>query len=145
MNSDKTGSKVVGIERLYSPTGEKYLTRYVLIRTRWFALYLHRLHAPDPDRDLHNHPWRATSLILWGGYTELVTHTRAPDPETRLTLAERMHLTGDLNRIRTSAYHRIVKVEPNTWTLVFAGRRFRRWGFLENGVHVDSDEYLRRE
>lgn len=46
------------------------LTRYFLIQTRWFALYLHHLQASDEDRALHDHPWSFFTMLLSSGYYE---------------------------------------------------------------------------
>ncbi|MCA1596111.1 MAG: hypothetical protein LC772_06770 [Chloroflexi bacterium] len=48
---------------------EPYLTRYRLLKTRWFTLNLHRFHQSDHDV-MHDHPWAFCSLILWRGYVE---------------------------------------------------------------------------
>ena len=50
--------------------GEPYLTRLNLIKTPWFSVKLHWILRPDPDRDLHCHPWRFVSFVLRGGYEE---------------------------------------------------------------------------
>lgn len=42
------------------------------VDARLFGVLLHRIDAPDPGLDLHDHPWPFVSIVLRGGYTELV-------------------------------------------------------------------------
>lgn len=135
--NDEATTRVLGVKTLRWADGMRYLTRYILYRFPFGLIYLHRIHRHDPDRALHNHPWPARCYILWGGYSELVT-TRATHP----TWFPRTYRCGDVNTLSAHEYHRIVDVLPNTWTLVIAGPRYRRWGFLVNGSHVDADVYL---
>ncbi|MEJ2214959.1 MAG: hypothetical protein P8Y20_13150, partial [Gammaproteobacteria bacterium] len=50
--------------------GEPYLERYHLFRLPGGGgVYIHRFIDSDPDRGLHDHPWKAAvSLILSGSY-----------------------------------------------------------------------------
>ena len=112
--------------------GAPYLTRYFLLRSPWLNVFLHHIHSADKDRHMHNHPWSwSWSIILRGGYLE-----------ERLPRAERMYWPWQKNTLTTAAYHRIKYVRPNTWTLFVAGRYEKSWGFLVDGVHVDSETYL---
>lgn len=136
------------IKRIPDPFKRRiYLTRFIIVRTPWLHIYVHRIHFPDPDRHVHNHPWRAQCLILWGGYVEEVV-TPAPvrsglrnflDDTTEF----RAHARADVNTLADNEYHRIVDVLPGTWSLLLGGRRFRPWGFLVDGEHVDDHEYAR--
>jgi hypothetical protein len=113
--------------------------RYHLFRCRKFRVFLHHVDVADPDRDLHNHPWvNAWSLILWGGYREIVDFPRLEMHGT----TDRWHFAGMANRLYPDAYHRIAAVLPNTWTLFIAGPRTRSWGFLTPLGHVDWRTYL---
>lgn len=119
-----------------------YLTRYILIRCPWFRIFLHRFHGPDPDRHLHNHPWRAFSIILKGGYTEQVW-TPLPSPlSSTVRKAYRFHTALSINHIAWDCYHKIADVEAGTWSLVFGGQYERSWGFLVDGAHVPWRTYL---
>lgn len=126
-------------------TGLPYLTRYILIRTPWFRVFLHRFHGPDPDRHCHNHPWLATSLILKGGYWEVVrglVSARSVGGFSWWNQRARELTPGAINKLLPGEYHRITKVKPGTWTLVWGGAYFREWGFLVDGTHVDWRTYL---
>jgi hypothetical protein len=124
--------------------GALYLTRYRIMRNRWFRLFVHNIHLPDEDRHPHNHPWpTAFSIILRGGYSEFTDCSR--EWMTRLLSWRRYHYNaGDVAAAAfgPDMYHRITFVKPNTWTLFIAGRRTREWGFLVQGEHVDYRVYL---
>lgn len=49
-----------------------YLRRLTVVRTPWFQVLLHWIYLPDPDRGLHNHPWRFVTFPLRGFYAEQV-------------------------------------------------------------------------
>lgn len=50
-----------------------YLRRwYVIPRNRWFNIYLHNMVQDDDPRALHDHPWWNVSIVLKGGYYEVV-------------------------------------------------------------------------
>jgi hypothetical protein len=122
-----------------------YLERYYLATLFGWQFYLHRFVADDPDRGLHDHPWRlAFSLILSGFYYE---ETRAG---TRLVRWFNW-LTGD-------SFHRVVlpfhakQITPTAkeyagpfipcWTLFCHGPTVKDWGFIReyilNGEAVNN-------
>lgn len=47
-----------------------YLYRWVMLKTRWFQVYLHHFVGDDWSLDLHDHPKRFISVGLWGWYIE---------------------------------------------------------------------------
>lgn len=137
------------IKVLTTADGQTYLTRWNLITTPNWRVYLHRLSAPDADRDLHNHPswWRC--FVLRGGYTQCVERLVVRDGFPQRDYFGRLWTDPQPHRARvrwwntldTYDYHRIVSVKPNTWTICFSGTRERSWGFLVDGRHVDHEEY----
>lgn len=127
--------------KLTTGEGKTYLDRRGF-QTRWFNLYLHHIDAPDPGRALHNHPWVFWSFVLRGGYREEVRkHPRGADglyhAETRLRSWRRW----TLHTMRLTDWHRIVKVEPDTWTLILTGRYKQKWGFLTPDGFVPHEQY----
>lgn len=113
---------------------ELYLTRWRLIQTPWFGVYLHRMLGPDSRPTLHDHPWSFLSIVLRGAYIE-----RRLDPDTR-----RIHLRKVrwVNRMRTHDAHAIKRLlRVPTWTLVFVGKRRRAWGYLET-IDLAKDAVL---
>lgn len=107
---------------------ETYLTRWRLIQTPWFGIYLHRIGTPDSRPTLHDHPWNFTAFVLCGGYIE-----RRLDPLTMEV--DEDHRVRFVNRMRTHDAHAITRLfRVPTWTLVLVGARRRTWGYLEGNA-----------
>jgi hypothetical protein len=51
--------------------GEEF-TRFQIIKTPWFNLYLHRLYAPNWHPVCHDHPWTFIAILLKNGYLEQI-------------------------------------------------------------------------
>jgi hypothetical protein len=49
--------------------GETF-TRFTLLKTPFFTVYLHKLDAPELHPECHDHPWHFWTCILAGGYWE---------------------------------------------------------------------------
>ncbi len=86
--------------------GEPYLQRYFVSEIDGVQTWLHRFLRNDQERHLHSHPWDAVSEVLVGGYREALEHGIAT------------HKAGDINVIGKEKLHRIIKVEPNTWSRI---------------------------
>lgn len=119
--------------RLRRADGNVYLDRRG-IQTRWFNVYLHHIGAPDPGRALHNHPWVFWSFVVRGGYTEQVS----PAGSWKACLRQRR---WSLHKMPLSSWHRIISVEPNTWTLIVTGPARQKWGFDTPEGFVPHGEY----
>lgn len=129
--------------RLRRSDGSIYLDRWGIAHERLGRIYLHRMAAPDPGRDLHDHPWTMLSIVLWGGYSELRADTRRPFHER---LVRRPRFTAKVMRLDEA--HTIFALDRTpTWTLVIGGPRRRAWGFYPRplGVFVESDTYEQSE
>jgi hypothetical protein len=138
--------------RIISTGGSPYLTRWYLWpegpRTTEdadleqdpesslpFALFLHKFHRGDGDRDQHNHPWDlSVAIVLAGGYREergSAVHT---------------HLPGSVNVIRGDDFHRVDLLNPTigSWSLFVAGRKTGGWGFKDaaSGTITPWQTYL---
>jgi hypothetical protein len=114
-----------------SPTGvrnkyrEKYLERYYLFRSKWFAIFIHRFWSSDLE-PLHDHPWDNFSWVIKGGYWE-----NLPD-------GQRLWRGPGFKKFRTAEeFHRLDIPEDErgrpmigeTWTIFARLRRRRKWGF----------------
>jgi hypothetical protein len=133
--------------------GSIYLVRYRL--HGWMpdaqertpcSVYLHNILRADSDDAPHTHPWEwFQSTILHGGYTE----------ERGANAIQVGYAEGDTNSFDSvREYHRIVGVQPDTWTLVVVGPKAASWGFMvpgrglvpwrdrlrERGIKVDYPE-----
>lgn len=106
-----------------------YMLRwYVIPRNPIFNIYIHKFLRDDDDRALHDHPWWFVSLILKGGYTEIVP---SPDGWGNIALARNFL---SLAFRRATHRHRVILRHKNgqtvpCWTLIVTGRKYRTWGF----------------
>jgi hypothetical protein len=111
------------VPNLDDPT-ETYLTRWRVVQTPWFALYVHRFDGPDSRFVLHDHPWNFMSIVLRGGYTEM-----------RLNKLDRTvgeHTVKHINVVRRDDAHYITKLlRYPSWSLLLVGGRKRTWGYWE--------------
>jgi hypothetical protein len=101
--------------------GSPYLRRWWIIpRNRFINIYLHNMLGDDDDRALHDHPWVNVSIVLKGGYWEIMhDHMVWRQP-------------GDVVFRLPNTAHRIIldnSCEP-AWSLFITGPRVREWGFL---------------
>ena len=121
---------IVGAER---PTGA------VLDLWKFDASRFRVNHIKAPDTKLpwcHNHPWEfCWGLILNGGYT----HEYHDGDGVCKTATFR---PGDVNFMLHSRYHRILELEPDTYTLFFWGPDVprKRLEYWRDGVSVPWSE-----
>jgi hypothetical protein len=120
-------------------TGQVYLDRWGFEWKSLGGIFLHRMAAPDPGVDLHDHPWWFASVILWGGYTEERAESRTapafakvaehfPGTSTRGEVVKREWLT--VRTMRLDECHRVTELMWRTsWSLVIHGPNRRNWGF----------------
>jgi len=128
--------------------GETYMRRWWLFnpydhgtrqpKYRWcpVSIRVHHIVRPDDDRHLHDHPWNARTIILRGGYLEIVDR-----PDEGLVMRGRD--AGQTNRIGFGQFHRIAAVtDGGAYTLFISGPHRGTWGFLVGGQKVAWREYL---
>lgn len=117
-----------------------YLHRWHLFRwsKRWPNVYLHHILAPDRGFDKHDHPAWSITIVLRGGFFEVLG--------LGFDLRIRWNGPGAIRFRRATEPHRIADVEPDTWTLWMRGGHCRKWGFWtligDNDLRwVPWDEY----
>ena len=114
-----------------------------------WSVRIHHIMREDNDRDLHDHPWNARTIILLGGYTEqrLLDHE---DPAlSGLNVPASAQVTeyidrrpGETAQLRYGEYHRIDTVAAGgAFTLFITSPYKGTWGFLVNGVKVPWRTY----
>jgi len=130
--------------RLIQEDGRPYLERYYIGTPFGWRIYLHRFVGSDPDRGLHDHPWkRAYSIVLSGWYFD----------ERR----DGLHIIRFLNKLDGDTFHRVIlprdhylggglpaqavaAMPAECWTLfVHKVGHAKPWGFLrplDNGAAV---------
>lgn len=100
------------------------------------SIRIHHILTKDHDRHHHDHPWQFRSIILTGWYRE-----ERLDPSGVPMMITRC--AGDTYTCSQGEYHRIVEIsEEPLYTLCIIGKKLTKWGFLVDGAHVDSHEYL---
>lgn len=143
----KNGYRRLRLRR--SEDGRVFLDRWGFTLDRVGGVYLHRMSAPDPGPDLHDHPWTFVTIPLLGGYTE----ERAPCREAQHFARVAEHFPGTTRgvveerlprrprRMRLDECHRITHLSRrHVWTLVIRGPRLRSWGFYEPTGWVRADD-----
>jgi hypothetical protein len=124
-----------------------------------WSFRIHHIMRPDEDRDLHDHPWNARTIILRGWYAEqrpasdewkesfkscLIPN---PDPKfvnwiTHDACEWIKRDQGDTAQLLHGEYHRIDQVSPGGVITLFITSKWRGdWGFLVNGVKVPWRTY----
>lgn len=144
-----------GRAKLIEVDGKPYLHRfYIKHNGRLPGIYLHHFHQSDPDRDLHNHPWRwSFSLILTGGYFE----ERLVEAGPYRKIGPQMSAYGYLkkttldrkapgfNYITGDTFHRVVlkDLKNGAWTIFCSGPEVKDWGFMTiAGTFIPHMKYL---
>lgn len=128
--------------RIISDGDQPYLERYYVGTLFGWRFYLHRFVESDPDRGLHDHPWRrAYSLILSGWYWE----------ESRNHY--RVRQVRWFNSLTGDTFHRVVlprgevtdgrgsrtRTARPCWTLFWHSTPDTKpWGFLRTDVRTQA-------
>lgn len=127
----------------------------------WFpwSIRIHHILRHDNDRDLHDHPWNARTIILRGWYNEqrpaseewkrAVHSGLVPNPDPKFVdwimrdACEWIRRdAGDTATLNHGEYHRIDRVSPGGVITLFITSKWRGdWGFLVNGVKVPWRTY----
>lgn len=131
LRPDRLPDEVIGGE------DRPYIERWHIFR-KWKIkvlenVYLHRILRSDDDRALHDHPWWNVSVVLQGGYYEVMP--AVPD----------LYIYGWRNTIKkwrgigsivfrsSKAIHRLelpAHAPRETWTLFITGPKVKEWGFF---------------
>jgi hypothetical protein len=131
--------------------GLQYLSRWGAAVESIGGIYLHRMDAPDPGLDLHDHPWSFVSIVLWGGYSEERAFARDAPSWAMLAEAFPGSCTRGVTRrrrwlsvraLRLDECHRVTELHGGpVWTLVLRASRRRQWGFYLPSGWMHEREY----
>lgn len=91
-------------------------TRYNVLKTRWFSVYIHQMWAPIAPPLCHDHPWSFVTFIISGGYWETTDGTNFKFIRPGLVLYRPAHYT-----------HTVKTVKRFAWTFVITGPRSNDW------------------
>jgi len=102
----------------WTEVGEEF-TRYRLLVTPWFRVFVHRLWCPVWHPQGHDHPWSFVAIVLWGGYLER-------------TQAERKWRGPGSVLFRPAEFvHNVITGQKVNWSIVITGPKRRQWGFVD--------------
>jgi hypothetical protein len=124
------------VKEIKSKQGEVHFRRYRLLQTPWFAIYIHHILISDQDKDMHDHPWNFTSVILEGAYREVSSY-----PSNFDKIYVRDYYSGDVIEHQAQDAHKITLVSDEVWTLVFTSGRVREWGYQTPVGWIGKEEY----
>ena len=103
-----------------------YLHRFTVLHLGPLHIRIHRIHSEDKTPFLHTHPFAYLSIVLWGGYEELI------EKQGEL-VANKRRIFSLVARSSRHA-HQILNVKPGTTTLFATfGLRHWRWHFTRRG------------
>jgi hypothetical protein len=101
--------------------GEEF-TRYILLKTPWFNVYLHQLSAPQWHPECHDHPWSFVAILLRRGYLEQVGASI-----TRRRPGTILYRPAEFS-------HNVTTPFGTSWSVIFTGPKSRQWAFLRCGA-----------
>jgi hypothetical protein len=108
-----------------------------LLQKLGIAARIHHILRSDAGRDPHDHPWPFVTIILRGGYCEMLYD------EHGAVTSSTWHGPGSVLFRRANTWHRLIVPKGETcWTLFITGRKAQTWGFLVKGKKIGYREYL---
>jgi hypothetical protein len=129
-----------------APDGNPYLYRWHLVRSKVANVYMHLQVASDPERPLHDHPWHNQSVILAGGYDEVIGFGLMLSPKPPRRQETFVRRPGDVISRSAETSHRLV-INPNratyALTLFTTGPKIREWGFWYPTGWVHNEDVTR--
>jgi len=149
---------------LIGPPGCPIFRRVTLWEARdGSKLLVHRFTPYADDRDVHDHPWGFTTVVLRGSYDDLVPCERCGGSGSSLPvrvgaagdgscpgcggsgLVVGDHMRAGMIRRRRARHRHRTRVGPKgCLTIVLTGRYERVWGFWRGGRWLPWREYERR-
>lgn len=125
---------------------EGYMERYWLypFNEKGTNIRIHHILRSDDDRHLHDHPWPSTSIILKGGYFEILPIDQNQDPT--LDDEHRVRIwrgPGDVVTRAANSRHALELPEGQTaWSMFIMGEYEQKWGFYTSEGKIYWRDYL---
>jgi hypothetical protein len=128
------------IKEIKSREGELHFRRWLILKTRWFEVYIHGIYHKDEDKHLHNHPWNIWTMILCGSYVEELLDKDGNKIQKRRRLFNMGYRDSE-------AFHCIREVlTKKVFTLAIVGKRKEHlWGYNTESGFVDHIEYRKNK
>jgi hypothetical protein len=120
----------------WAEIGEKF-TRYFLVKSKYFNIYLHQLNAPNWHPECHDHPWSFLAILLKKGYVEECV---GPNDTTY----QKRRRPGSILWRPATFIHNVITPFGTSWSLIFTSPKSREWGFKPckgTGVTMPYDKY----
>lgn len=108
-----------------------YMRRYHVIKTRWFRLRVHHIRLPDEGRHLHDHPFDFATVVMKGGYWEVLGDGRFIPHRVGRWFFRQAEMAHAVKEVATGG----------VWTLVLTGPMRREWGFYVDDAWVHHYDY----
>ena len=114
-----------------------YMVRYIIFKTRYVGVYIHRFLRSDDDTH-HDHPWCFHTYIVEGGYSEQILKRIAYSQDRGYWIkTTKRAKPGDLLFRKGTHIHRVIldkhysvdEIETAPLTFVVIGPKYREWGF----------------
>lgn len=126
---------------------EGYMERYWLYpfdEDNAINIRIHHILSSDSDRHLHDHSWPSTSIILKGGYWEIMPASEgqlaALDATDRIRV---WRSPGDVVTRQANSRHAIELPEGQTsWSMFIMGKYEQKWGFYTDVGKIYWRDYL---
>lgn len=132
------------VKEIRSKSGELHFTRFAILETSIFSIYIHKIYKADKDPFLHSHPWNFFGIILKGEYTEVFSGLdlfwepqNFYKPRFPFSI-----LSGDRNY-----FHKILRIDKGPVTsLFFTFGKHKDWFYLlDDDVKVHYSEYRKNK
>jgi hypothetical protein len=124
---------------------EGYMERdWLVTPDSGFGIRIHHILRSDADRVLHDHPWPNTSVVLRGGYWEIMPEFEDQTPDKDPIFFSRVwRKEGDVIKRKATTRHRIEIPDGETAVSMFImGPYEQQWGFYTPTGKVYWREYL---
>lgn len=142
-----------------SDNPQVYLRRWIILRTPWFGIMVHKFLLSDDDC-LHDHPWPFWSFIFWGSYWEWcelddltlkeklkffkrygsIIHSSNRRTFNK-SLQIRRKFRAPMLLYRPATWKHRVEIQKPCWTLVVTRRNIRKWGFWTKEGWIHHSQY----
>lgn len=143
MSKDTTGV----FKETLGATDNPLITRWGLNVKGLGGIYIHKMHRPDGDPELHNHRWWFVSFIVKGGYVEKYVERILPESVLYVGWGSGQKLRywrkHTLHFMPRGCAHTIISLDTYpTWTIVLHGPLKGDWGFFTREGYVDHETFI---
>lgn len=114
-----------------------YMIRYIVFKTKWFGIYIHRFVRSDDDTH-HDHPWCFFTYMVEDGYAEQIVKkvyynkvnhywmkTTIRTKPGQLLFRKGTHI----HRVILDKHYQMDELDKAPLTFVIIGPKYREWGF----------------